>query len=125
MAYVFVTRATAAPDVVNENYQIRKILRWISFTEAQTNNLFDDSISSYNDLLAEDESDIAQISKDYSGRTVTDGRINFGNKRIKRLKSLLHWFQYYRRIYQSPNIGGVNQNDFLKDLDKSLSRARI
>ena len=90
MAYVFVTGATAAPDVINENDQIQQILRWIGFTEAQTNNLFGDSISSYNDLLSADESDIAQISKDYSGRTVNDGRINFGNKRIKRLKSLLH-----------------------------------
>ena len=125
MAYVFVTGAVAAPDAIAEDDQIKQILRWIGFSEAQTNNLFDDSISDYNDLMAADESDISQISKDYSNRTVADGRINFGNKRIKRLKSLLNWTQDHRRVSKQPSVEGMNQNDFLAELDRSSERARI
>ena len=73
MAYEFVLGAIAAPDVFNEDNQIKQILQWIGFTAAQSNNLFSNSISGYNNLLAADESNVTQISKDYSSRTVNDG----------------------------------------------------
>ena len=124
MAYVFVDGADNTPDVMTEQEQILQILHWVGFTDAQANRIYADSIQTYDDLLMASEKDIFNISKDYAGRP-TGTRINFGNRRIKRLKAVVHWTQDHRRTSRVPTVESMNQVDFNAALDITLERACV
>ena len=51
--------------------------------------------------------------------------MNFGIRRIKKLKSVIHWAQDHRRVSSTPFVGGVNGNVFLAQLERASERARI
>ena len=102
MAYVFVDGAVLAPDVITEENQIKQILHWCGFrTTSQRNAIYGDSIQEYADLFTMSEGDSATIAKDYAGRA-TVARINFGLRRIKKLKSVTHWTKDHRRVSDTP-----------------------
>ena len=124
MAYVFVTGAVAAPDNIAEADQVLQILRWVGFTGPQATRIATDSIQEYSDLLMASEKDISNIAKDYAGRAGAQ-KINFGNRRTKKLQAVVHWTQDHRRISQQPTIEGMNQDDFNIQLDIATQRSQI
>jgi len=92
MAHVYVTGNTNAPDIMVEEAQIKQILYWAGFiSAAQKNAIYNDSIQEYGGLLNMSESDVTDLAKDYSSRSSITARINFGLRRIKRLKSIIRW----------------------------------
>ena len=53
------------------------------------------------------------------------GELNFGIRRIKKLKSLLHWAQDFHRISERPLIEVITGDDFLMQLDRELERTKV
>ena len=120
-AYVYVTGAMKAPDVITEEFQIKQSLHWIGFgTEFMKDNIYDDLISSFSDLFTMNFDDVNTMAKDYVNHALILGKINFGICRIKKLKALLHWAQEFRRISERPSVEGMAYNDFLLQLDRAL-----
>ena len=125
-ALVYVTGDDVTPAVMNEEFQIKQILHWIGFvTAGQKNAVYEDSISSYNDLNGLTKNDIDSMPRGYASRTLNDGRIHLGIRRIKRLKALVHWAQDFRRISKSPTVISTSGTDFLAVLEQASERARI
>ena len=54
-------------------------------------NLYDDLISSFRDLFTMKFGDVDTMAKDYVNQTLILGKINFGIRRIKKMKVLIHW----------------------------------
>ena len=126
MAHVYVTGNTNAPNAMTEEIQIKQILHWAGFTsEAQKNAICDDSIQDYGDLLNMSESDVTDLAKDYSSRSPNTSRINFGLRRIKKLKSIIHWSKDHRRVSTTPNIEGLNGTSFNTQLLRASQRAQV
>ena len=126
MAYVYVNGTALAPAIITEEDQIKQALYWIGFTvNAEINNIYDDSLNSYSDMQSMNDHDITDMSKDYSGRTSTNGRIHFGIRRTKRLKAYLQWVQDFYRISVTPTISGLASATFSTALTVSLERHRI
>ena len=104
MDFVFVNGVDMTPDVITEEDQIKKVLHWCRFcSQAHKNTLYGDSIKLYSDLKNMSETDITVIAKDYSSRSGT-ARINFGLRRIKKLKAVIHWVKYHRRISSMASV---------------------
>ena len=126
MAYVYVNGNTNALDTIAEHDQIMQVLHWIGFTnDNQKNSIFNDSINSFSDLYSFSTSDITDMAKDYANRHTNNGRMHFGICRIKKLKAFMFWVQDFRRIDKAPTIEGMNETDFLKQLDQALEQAKI
>ena len=126
MAYVYVDGNTNALDTIAEDDQIKPVLHWIGFTNNnQKNNIFNDSINSFSDLYSFSTSDIGDMAKDYANRHTNNGRMHFGIRHIKKLKAFMFWVQDFRRIDKAPTIEGMNEPDFLKELDQALEQAKI
>ena len=113
------------PDVMSEELQIKQILHWIGFTIAgQKNAIYSDSIQEYADLLNMSESDMTDLAKDYAGRALTNP-INFGIRKIKKLKALTHWCKDHRRTSTIPSVEATNGITFNIELLRALQRAQI
>jgi len=123
---IYVTGNDVTPDVMTEEFQIKQILHWIGFaTDVQKNAVYNDSMSSFADLNGLTGEDIDSMARGYASRTVADGRIHFGIRRIKRLKALVHWAQDFRRISKIPTVVSTSGTDFLAALEQASERARI
>ena len=70
------------------------------------------------------ESDVTAIAKDYSSRS-GQSRINFGLRRIKKLKAVMHWTEDHRRLSSTASIQGINGEDFNVRLERASQRAQI
>ena len=93
MAFTSVADDDAVPDGIIEENSIRQMIHWCGFTTAsQRTNLFNDSLSSFDDLLMMQAKDISSMAKDYAARTSAN-RIYFGVRRTKKLSSMLHFVQ--------------------------------
>ena len=114
-SYLYVTGATEAPEVITEKFQIKQSLHWIGFvTDSIKENMYDYSISSFSDLFTVNFDNVDTMAKDYVNRTLILGELNFGICRIKKLKTLLHLVQEFRRILEQPLVEGMTGDDFLK-----------
>ena len=124
--YVYVTGARKAPDVITEEFQIKKSLHCIGFgTDLMKDNLYDDSISSFSDLCTMNFDDVNTMAKDYVNRTLILGKLNFGIRRIKKLKALLHWAQEFCRILEWSSVEGMTGDDFLLQLYRALYWTKV
>jgi Tfp pilus assembly protein PilO len=61
--------------------------------------------------------------KELSSRTQADGRINLGTKKSKLMIGLLHWAKDFGRVSEKPTISGLNQDDFMNQLEIAIERA--
>ena len=68
---------------------------------------------------------IDTMAKYYVNWTLILGKLNFGIRRIKKLKVLLHWVQYFRRISELPSVEGITGDDFLMQFDRALERTKV
>ena len=101
---------------LSEEEQISQLLKWIGFTEDQASAIIKEGFDCFDDIMVCTTSDISDLASSFQKRTVADGRINFGLKRTKRIKSLLQWTRDFRRINMEPNIDGLNERRFLNQL---------
>ena len=125
-ALVYVTGNDVTPENMTEELQIKQILHWIGFvTDVQKQAVYEDSIGSFSDLNGLAGDDIDMMARGYANRTMNDGRIHFGIRRIKRLKALVHWAQDFRRISNSPTVESTCGTDFLVALEQASERACI
>ena len=125
MAFVFVNGADMTPDVLTEENQIKQVLHWCGFrSQAHKNALYGDSIQLYSDIKNMSERDITLIAKDYSSRSGIS-RINFGLRRIKKLKAVIHWVKDHRRISSTASVEGMSGDQFTTLLDNAIQRAQI
>ena len=124
--YGYVTGATEDLEVITEEFQIKQSLHWIGFgTNSMKENLYNDSVSSFSDLFTMNFDDVDKMAKDDVNWALILGKLNFGIRRIKKLKALLHWAQEFRRILERPSIQVMTGDDFLMQLDRALERTKV
>lgn len=104
------------------------ILNWIGFEqqEATRERIREEGFASFADLMPMKEKDIRDLAESYGRRTVADGRVIFGLRRIRYLIGLIHWVQDFGRIGQEPSIEGINDEvQFRAALDEAFYRADV
>ena len=112
--------------VVAEIAQIRQILKWIGFSIADDRQfIIDDAFESYNDLLELKSKDITDLSASFGRRTALNGRIIFGSRKTKKLKSLVCWVKDFQRISLTPDILGLDESSFLNLLTIASGREEV
>ena len=73
-SFFYVTGATEALEVITEEFQINQSLHWIGFgTDSMKNNLYDDLISSFSDLVSMNFDGVDTMAKDYVNWTLMLG----------------------------------------------------
>ena len=120
--------AAAGVDIlpgITEEHSIHQMLYWCGFTNnGQRTTIFDDSLSTFDDIRMMSPKDITAMQRDFGGRA-TVGRINFGVRRTKRLTSMLYFVQDFYRVSETPTIVGLNNNTFNTVLETALARADV
>ena len=113
------TREAALPD---EEKGVRKTLEWIGFPHAVVRErITAESFTTYGDIQALKEADITSLANSFTKRTPANSRIQFGQRRIKRLKSLIHWSQDFRRVSLPVSVTGLDATIF-KDAIEGAAR---
>ena len=124
--FIPIAASVAAPLAMTEDETIIQVLYWIGFTDnGQRNSIIADSLGSYADLCMLSEKDISSMAEEWHRRTQQNNRITFGTRRTKLLKALTHWIHDFYRISGTPNIDGLNQDQFREQLLRALARAEI
>ena len=123
--YRFVDGDTPAIDGIDEDDTILQCLFWMSFTRAQRSTLTDEAIGTYDDIRMLTMSDIEMMAKDYASRTIADGRMNWGGRKLKLMKGLVHWTQDFYRVSRTPSITGLTKDTFRAALNMALRRDEI
>ena len=89
---------------VSESLDIDNILEYSGFDDsAQQTIIAPDGFESYDDILTLGDSDIMNLAKGFSERTVSAEKIGFGLRRINILKETIHWAQDFRSISWTPS----------------------
>lgn len=103
------------------------ILTWIGFDIAVTRERIQaEGFESFEDLKPMKEKDISDLSESYGRRTIADGRVIFGLRRIRYLIGLIHWVQDFGRVGGEPTIEGINNAaQFQAALDEAFYRADV
>ena len=114
-------------DVADEAAVMDMILNWIGFDqEATRERIRAEGLASFDDLKPMKEKDIRDLAESYGRRTVADGRVIFGLRRIRYLIGLVHWVQDFGRIGIEPTIVGINDAAQLRSaLDEAYYRADV
>ena len=68
---------------------------------------------------------VGTMEKYYVNWTLILGEINFGIRRIKKLKALLDWAQDFRRISEQPLVEVITGDNFLMQIDRALERTKV
>lgn len=80
--YVPVGGDVVVEDGMTEDNIIIQSLHWIGFTQQnQRQNIINDSLGSFSDILMLREKDITAMATEWAGRTSQNGRITFGARR--------------------------------------------
>ena len=100
---------------------VRTTLEWIGFPHAIVRErITRKSFTTFGDVQLLEEADITALANAFTKRTPANTRIQFGQRRIKRLKALIHWSKDFRRCSLSVSINGLNATTFIDQLEKSL-----
>lgn len=115
------------PAVVEPTPVMDTILTWIGFDQQATRDrIRDEGFGSFEDLMSTKEKDIRDLAESYGRRTLGDGRVIFGLRRIRHLIGLIHWVQDFRRVGEEPSIAGINDAaQFREALDEAFDCADV
>ena len=109
-----------------EEQNVCTTLQWIGFQHAiQRKRITDKSFTLFGDIQMLKEADIMSLASSFSKRMPAAQRIQFGQQRIKKLKSLIHWTKDARRCSLPVSINGLDINSFNAALDTSPRRQEI
>jgi uncharacterized protein YegL len=123
-AYQPVTGLDTPPEDISNDEAMIQILHWIGITNPEhKNTIIRDCFANFRDLVRLDERNINNMIKELSSRTQADGRINLGTKKSKLMIGLLHWAKDFGRVSEKPTISGLNQDDFMNQLEIAIERA--
>ena len=112
--------------VLPEIDQKRIILTWIGFNEqANRASITNDASINYADMQTLKEKDITNLSNSFGRRTEKNGKIDFGIRRTKKLKFMLHWTQDFARISKVPTIIGLTESQFLVEINTTGERTDV
>ena len=103
------------------------ILTWIGFDQEATRDCIrTEGFGTFADFMSTKAKDISSLAESYGRRTVADGRVIFGLRRIRHLIGLIHWVQDFRRVGEEPTIAGfVNAERFREALEEAFDRADV
>ena len=102
------------------------MLTWIGFNiQGNRTSIINDAFSTFSDIQALTEKDIKDLQESFARRTAQNDRINFGIRRTKRLKNMMHWVQDFYRVSSTPSIAGLDDALFLAALTKAGERADV
>ena len=88
---------------MSEALELDKILEYSGFEDsAQQTIIAADGFESYDEILTIGDSDILNLAKVFSDRTVAAGKISFGLRRKNLLKATIQWAQDFRRMSCTP-----------------------
>ena len=94
---------------VPEALDFDKCLEYSVFGDSSQRTIIAEyGIDSYDDILALGESDVVNLAKGFSDRTAAAGNISFVLRHTNLLKAIIHWFQEFRRISQTPSLIGIS-----------------
>ena len=111
---------------VPEIDQLREILGWIGFVDnADRESIIKGAFEAYSDIQSLNEKDITEMSESYSKRTTTAGKIDFGIRRTKRLKFMMHWVHDFYRVSSIPTTVGLDHAGFLAAIAVAGQRADV
>ena len=112
---------------VLEALVIYRILEYSSFNDSSQQTIIaEDGFESYDYILTLGDSDIRNLVKGFSDRTVAAGKISFGLRLTNILKATIHCAQYFRRISWTPSLTGIiNASKFRSEIEAARQRARI
>ena len=92
---------------ITEEESIRQVLHWIGFRSlGSKDSIVNDGITSFDDTAMMTEKDISSMAISFGNRTVANGRMHLGTRRIKYLKAFTHWIRDYHRVSEIPSIIG-------------------
>lgn len=111
--------------LVGPQSEVRTILEWIGFrTAVHRGQITEESFQSYDDILTLKEKDIYELAGSFQKRDAAE-RIIFGQRRIKKLKALIHWTRDFRRMSHTPDIDGSDAVAFNEELDTAARRQEV
>ena len=94
---------------VLEALKIDKILEYYGFDDSEQQTIIaSDGFESYDDILTLGDSNIVNLAKGFSDRTVAAGKTSFGLHRTNILKETIHWAQEFRRISWKTALIGIS-----------------
>ena len=77
--------------LAGDEREIRTILEYVGFNTAVTREkISEESFIDYTDLLQAKEKDISELAESFQKRSPQGNRIIFGQRRVAKLKSVLH-----------------------------------
>ena len=120
--------AIAVAARAQEDAAINAIIEHCGFTiPADRNNIKADGFGSYADLLSLTDKDVMALSKGFGERTVAQGKIIFGLRRINLLKATINWAHDFERCSRNvtfdPTVVGARE--FLAQIKIARKRAEI
>ena len=94
---------------VSEALNIDKLLEYSGFDDSEQQTIVAaDWFGSYYDILTLGESEIMDLAKGLSDRSVSAGKISFGLRHTDLLKATFHWAQGFSMISQTPSLIGIS-----------------
>ena len=112
---------------VSEALGFYKILQYSGFDDSSKKIIITaDGFDSYDETLTLGDSEIVNLSKGFSDRTVSARKISFGLLRTNLLKAAIHWDRYFRSISRTPSLIGIsNAAEFCAAIEAARQRDRI
>ena len=104
---------------------MEQTLTWIGFNTISSRDALQIDIEQFEDMLELAEKDISDIEYSYLKRTAADGRLIFGLQKTKRLKSMMHWVQYFAIFSKTPNTDDLDEASFRAALGVAAQRPTI
>ena len=108
--------------------ELHQALVWIGFGDQGNRDTIclEAGLLSFEDFVGLTEKDIWDMAEEFSKRTVVQGTISFGLRRIKLLLGVMHWVQDQDRCYRMASINDVQDADeFQGILNVAIERAAL
>ena len=110
----------------DEEKAVRSTLLWIGFPHAIVRErICNEAFTTFADIQGLKETDITALASSFTKRTPTNTRIQFGQRRIRRLKALIHWALDFRRCSLEVDTDGLDAISFCKALETATRRQEI
>lgn len=109
---------TAQPDLS----PFGQVLQWIGYDAGQA-KVLEEELGDLITIGSARRTEIADVLKTYSQRSVSAGRITSGLNKTTKMQALAHWVRDFRRVGTQVTIAGLNQDSFLVALVLAEERA--
>jgi hypothetical protein len=99
-----------------------QVLQWIGYDAGQA-KVLEEELGDLTTIGSARRTEIADVLKTYSQRTVSAGRITSGLNKTTKMQALAHWVRDFRRVGADVTIAGLTQESFLQALVLAEERA--